>query len=144
VQNIGSGAEDIAVSAKVTGLSPNITYLYRVAATNAAGTVYGADVSFTTPSITVAITSPSQSNTIYGPDIMVTGTINNTAGNETGVTVNGIVATVYGNQFVANHIPLTEGTNTITVTAKDTTGKYAITSITVNANTPFSEAFRKK
>jgi hypothetical protein len=51
------------------------------------------------------------------------------------VTVNGIVATVYGNQFVANHIPLTDGTNTITVTAKDTTGKYATTSITVNAIT---------
>jgi len=65
-------------------------------------------------------------------------------GNEREVTVNGIVATVYGNQFVANHMPLTEGANTITVTAKDTTNKYATTSITVNANTPFSEAFRKK
>jgi hypothetical protein len=51
------------------------------------------------------------------------------------VTVNGIVATVYGNQFVANHIKLTDGTNTIAVTAKDTTGKYATTSITVNAIT---------
>jgi hypothetical protein len=92
-------------------------------------------VSFTTPAITVTITSPAQGNTIYGPDIMVRGTITNPTGNETGVTVNGIVATVYGNQFVANHIKLTEGENVITVTAKDTTGKYATISITVNAIT---------
>jgi hypothetical protein len=69
------------------------------------------------------------------PDIMVKGTITNTTGNETGVTVNGVVATVYGDAFVANHVPLTEGANTITVKATDTAGYTATASITVTANT---------
>ena len=50
---------------------------------------------------------------------MVAEDISNTTGNETGVTVNGITAMVYGGQFVANHIPLTEGLNTITADAND-------------------------
>ena len=66
---------------------------------------------------------------------MVIGDIINTTGIETGVTVNGIVATVYGNQFVANHLPLAEGLNTITAIATDSEGKAASTSITVNAVT---------
>jgi len=61
------------------------------------------------------------------------GTITNATGNETGVTVNGIVAMVYGNLFVANHIPLEEGENTITASATDTAGNTATSSITVSA-----------
>jgi hypothetical protein len=37
---------------------------------------------------------------------MVKGTVTNSTGNETGVTVNGIVATVYGDYFVANNVSL--------------------------------------
>ena len=66
---------------------------------------------------------------------MVKGTVTNTVGNETGVTVNGMVATVYNGQFFVNHVPLTEGSNTITATATDTAGNTAATSISVNANT---------
>jgi hypothetical protein len=46
-----------------------------------------------------------------------------------------MVATVYGTQFIANNIPLADGLNTITVTATDTAGNTATTSITVNAVT---------
>ena len=67
---------------------------------------------------------------VMGAIVMVKGTVTNTTGNETGVTINGIVATVYGNQFVANQISLVEGSNTITVTATDTAGNTAITAIT--------------
>jgi glucodextranase-like protein len=49
--------------------------------------------------------------------------------------VNGIIALVYGNQFVANHVPLEEGENTITATAADTDGNTVEISITVNAET---------
>ncbi len=87
------------------------------------------------PSISIVISSPSDGDTISRPDVMVKGAIINNTGNETGVTVNGIVASVYGNQFIANHIPLTEGSNTITVTATDTAGNTATTSITVNSVT---------
>ncbi|MBI4654073.1 MAG: adhesin, partial [Nitrospirae bacterium] len=59
----------------------------------------------------------------------------NSTGNETGVTVNGMVAAVYNGQFVVNHVPLIDGSNTITATATDTAGKTAATSITVNAIT---------
>ncbi len=62
-------------------------------------------------------------------------TVSNTTGNETGITVNGITAMVYGGQFVANHVPLTEGVNTITIAAKDTAENSTSTSITVTAAT---------
>ncbi|MFZ3136138.1 MAG: DUF1566 domain-containing protein [Thermodesulfovibrionales bacterium] len=87
------------------------------------------------PSLTIAISSPSNNETITRPDVTVKGAIINSTGNETGVTVNGIMATVYGNQFIANHVPLTEGSNTITITSTDTAGNTATTSITVNAVT---------
>jgi hypothetical protein len=64
---------------------------------------------------------------------MVKGAIINTTGNETGVTVNGIVATVYGSQFIANDVPLTEGVNTISITATDTAGNTSTSSINVDA-----------
>jgi len=132
---IGSGGTDVAVPSGITGLSPNTTYHYRVVATNAYGTANGNDEIFTTPPITLTITSPLNSATINRPDVMVRGTVANSTGNETGVTVNGIIATVYNGQFFVNHVPLTEGSNTITVTATDTAGYTATTSITINAVT---------
>jgi hypothetical protein len=83
-------------------------------------------------SLTIAISSPSQGD-IMSTDITVKGAIINSTGNDTGVTVNGIPAAVYGNQFVVNHIPLDEGINTITATATDSTGNTAATQLTVSA-----------
>ncbi|MBI4823021.1 MAG: hypothetical protein HY805_02170, partial [Nitrospirae bacterium] len=74
--------------------------------------------------------------TISSPKVIVTGTIENFIG-ELGVTVNGIVADVYGNQFVVSNVPLVEGANTITVTAKDAL-RTTTSSITVNAVMPVS------
>ena len=55
------------------------------------------------------------------------------------MTVNGMVATVVRqvlyDEFVVNQVPLTDGPNTITATATDTTGNTAKVSIIVNANT---------
>lgn len=97
---------------------------------------YGkASIADIAPSISISIASPSAGETISGPDVMVKGAIINSTGNETGVTVNGIVANVYGNQFIANHVPLVEGLNTLTLTAIDTEGNTATTSINVNAVT---------
>ncbi len=132
-QSIGNGTNNLGVSINVTGLNPITTYHYRIVANNVIGTSYGEDMSFTTPPI--IITYPLNGDTISRPDVMVIGTIINTTGNETGITVNGIVATVYGTQFIANHVPLTEGPNTISATATDTTGNTSTASITVNAVT---------
>jgi hypothetical protein len=136
-QSIGSTAEDVFASANITGLSINTTYHYRIVAFNGINTSYGDDKTFTTPPITLTITSPLNTATINRPDVMVTGTVTNATGNETGVTVNGIVATVYNGQFFVNHVPLQDGSNTITVTATDTAGKAASTSVTANAVTTF-------
>ncbi|MEW6108581.1 MAG: carboxypeptidase regulatory-like domain-containing protein [Nitrospirota bacterium] len=87
------------------------------------------------PNITITIQSPTNGQTINGTDVMVKGVVINNTGKETGVTVNGMPATVYGNQFIANNVSLTEGSNTITVTATDTAGNTATTSINVNAVT---------
>ena len=83
--------------------------------------------------ITLDITSPSDGTTLSRPDVSVEGTISNTSGAETGVVVNGIIAGVSGGHFAANDIPLTEGQNTITVTATGSNGATAAKSITVNA-----------
>lgn len=135
IQSIGSGMDDVSVSANITGLSINTTYHYRIVATNAYGTSYGNNVSFTTPPITVTILSPSDGSTINRPDTMVYGIVENTTGNETGITVNGIVANTYNDEFYVNHVPLEEGLNTITATATDTAGNTASASISINANT---------
>jgi hypothetical protein len=67
---------------------------------------------------------------------MVKGTVVNNKGNETGVTVNGGVAMVYGNEFVINHLPLEEGENTIEAIATDAVGTTETASITLYATTP--------
>ncbi|HEX6206314.1 MAG TPA: hypothetical protein VFZ29_10975 [Solirubrobacterales bacterium] len=45
-ESAGSGTESKPVSYKITGLTPNTKYYYRVSATNAAGTTYGGQLSF--------------------------------------------------------------------------------------------------
>ncbi|MDP3297216.1 MAG: fibronectin type III domain-containing protein, partial [Thermodesulfovibrionia bacterium] len=50
-QSIGSGTSNVNVASNLTGLSPNTTYYYRVIATNAGGTSYGYNMSFTTKNI---------------------------------------------------------------------------------------------
>jgi hypothetical protein len=84
------------------------------------------------PRLTLAISSPVQGETLSG-DITVKGSFVNSTGNDTGITVNGIPATVYGNQFVANNISLEEGENTITAVATDSEGRTASASVTVSA-----------
>ncbi|MGA3086229.1 MAG: hypothetical protein ABSE95_15770 [Thermodesulfobacteriota bacterium] len=43
-QSAGSDTSDVVVSANLTGLTLNITYHYRLVATNSAGTGYGSDM----------------------------------------------------------------------------------------------------
>lgn len=44
---------------------------------------------------------------------------------------------VYNNQFAVNHVPLTDGANTIFVTATDTAGNTATTAIAITADTSY-------
>ena len=114
-------------------VSPTETTTYTITATGPRGTATDSVTVTVIYPITLDITSPDDCETISRPDIMIKGTITNTTGNETGVTVNGILAIVNGDHFVANHVPLEEGENTITATATDTSGNTATASINVNA-----------
>ena len=59
-QNIGSGSSPAAVSAVLTGLSPNTTYFYRVVAVNSQGTTTGNTLTFTTSTpLPVVTTTPA-------------------------------------------------------------------------------------
>jgi streptogramin lyase len=57
----GSGAMSVPVSAPVSGLAPSTTYHFRTVATNATGTTYGADQTFTTISPPAVLTQPATS-----------------------------------------------------------------------------------
>ena len=118
-------------SAKAISLQPNNTI--KVVLKGKGGNFI--TVKVLAPPLNIISIFPASGETIFKPEIMVTGTVINFTGNETGVTVNGKVANVYGNQFVANNVSLVDGVNTITVTAKDTTNNTATASIIVNAIT---------
>jgi hypothetical protein len=82
--------------------------------------------------ITLAILEPPDGVLIAGPTVTVQGTVTNATGNETGITVNGVVALVHGGEFVANQVPLQEGANLLSIVATDSTGNTATTALTVH------------
>lgn len=130
---IDQGIGSVAANGSVT-VSPTETTTYTITVTGPGGTAT-ASVTVAISPISISITSPNDGDTISRPDTMVQGTIINPFGSEIGVTVNGILAIVYGNQFVAKHVPLEEGENTITAVATDIDGNTATGSVTINAVT---------
>jgi len=135
----GTSVADAALtrSHRITlnGLHPDTTYHFRVTSHNSAGLPSSsADGTFITlGTITVTITSPLDNQNVSGLYVIVMGTFTNVKGNETGITVNGKIATVYGTQFVASHVPLVEGAQTVTVTATDTEDTTATASLLITA-----------
>lgn len=92
-----------------------------------------ASLSFTVkPPLQITITSPASGSTIASDKVIVQGTLV-TAGQEVGVTVNSLLATVSGTQWVANQVPLQPGPNTLTATATDAGGNTATASVTVQS-----------
>ncbi|MBI5025826.1 MAG: hypothetical protein HZC12_03670, partial [Nitrospirae bacterium] len=79
----------------------------------------------------IKITSPTDGETINKTKIIVKGTFKSDT-KDIGITVNGLIAETMGNEWIANNVPLTVGTNTITATIKDSLGNSASASITVN------------
>lgn len=80
----------------------------------------------------VQIDFPKDNFTLSTPFTMIKGAITPLTA-EVGVVVNGVLAQVVGNEFIANHIHLTEGWNTITAEAADIDGNKAQTSIKIYA-----------
>lgn len=83
------------------------------------------------PTLHVFISEPRHGDSVQ-QTVTVKGTFINSTGSDTGITVNGIPAMVYGNHFVANDVPLAEGLNTITATATDIEGMSASASVSVS------------
>jgi len=118
-----------------TSITPTETTTYTITAEGPGGEPAIQSVTVNVNPLSISITSPSNGDTISGPQVTVEGSVTNAAGNETGVVVNGVLAMVYGNEFVANHVPLEEGENAITATATDAAGNTLSTAITVTADT---------
>jgi hypothetical protein len=130
---IDPGIGSVAPSGSIS-ISPSVTTTYVITARGAGGIATAnviVEVESANSPITLQITSPSGNETVSKPDVMVRGTITNTTGNETGVTVNGLTAIVEGNQFVANHVPLQEGGNIINAVAADVQGNTNSISIVI-------------
>ncbi|SPD75284.1 exported hypothetical protein [uncultured Desulfobacterium sp.] len=115
-------------------VSPTQTTTYTITANGLGGSTTAQTTITVTEAIHLQITSPTQGETINKPFVMVKGTFSNDLGLETGITVNGQVAMTYGNEFVANQVPLEVGANTITVYATDVNGNTNEASIVVDAS----------
>ncbi len=139
----GSSASDATLTASHTITLSNLisgtTYHFKATSTNSYGfSSSSGDLTFkiSSPLISLTITFPSDGGSISVRDTIIEGTIMHARGSETGVVVNGMLANIYGNEFVVNHVPLVEGPNAITATATDIDGNTDTVSITVNAGTP--------
>ena len=122
----------------ISNLAPSTTYHFQLFAISSNGTTtYSSDSSLKTNGVIfITINSPVNGAVINNNNVIVTGSIGNPATVETGVTVNGLPASLNNNLFVVNNVPLNAGQNTITVTATDINGTTASKSITVNATIP--------
>jgi len=106
-----SGAENTAVSATISELEPNTTYHYRVAAVNASGTTYGADITFTTlelpptaettPATGIGVDGATLNGLVFGRDY------------DTDVIFEYGADTSYGTIVTAEQSPLLDPFNTI-------------------------------
>ncbi|MFQ5487862.1 MAG: hypothetical protein ACE5ET_05380 [Gammaproteobacteria bacterium] len=99
--------------------------------TDRAGNTSDALVAAVEGVLSVTITSPLEGTVLDSSAALVTGTFLGPP--NTGITVNGVVALSYGNQFYANNMPLSPGDNRLEVTAMTLTGETAATSVTVSA-----------
>jgi len=109
------------------GFSGTDSFTYTIIDGNSGSATATVSVTVISP-ITLEITSPSEGETVSGADIIVRGSFISQA-IEVGVAVKGRPAQVSGNEFFINHVPLTEGENTIEAVATDAAGNTAAASI---------------
>ncbi len=133
-----SGSAATAVSANLSSLDPLTTYHYRVVATNASGTTYGADMTFTTTKLVgdapVVITDAASG---IGADFATLNGQAYTFNVSTVVTFQWGTDITYGNTVTADQSPVTSNgwfpvTATLTVLANNTTYHYR--AVVSNAN----------
>jgi len=133
--SIDNGIGPVATSGSLE-LSPTETTTYAITATGPGGAASSSATVTVTPPVSLFITSPSDGDIVSRRDVTVFGTVTNTTGSETGVTVNDLPAYVYGDQFVLDHVSLVSGENPISATASDSEGNTVNKSITVYSEPP--------
>lgn len=89
--------------------------------------------------VSVTITEPQDGASITQNWVLVRGSLEGPE--NTGITVNGVVAVVHDGIFVANDVPLAAGTNTLTATATTLPGQTATDAVTITSQgeTPILE-----
>jgi phosphodiesterase/alkaline phosphatase D-like protein len=136
-----SGSTATPVSATLILLDPSTTYHYRVVATNASGTTYGADMTFTTTALSgnppVVITDPA---TAIGADFATLNGRVFTFDVSTTVSFDWGTDTNYGNTVTADQSPVTSAalapvTATLTSLANNTTYHYRVVASNINGTT---------
>jgi hypothetical protein len=73
--NAGAGTKNVSVSAAIGSLQPNTTYHYRIAATNASGTTFGADRRFTTSKASTITLAASPGTIVFGQATTLSGRV---------------------------------------------------------------------
>ncbi len=106
-----------------------------VTATDKAGNAGTTSITINLDTVAPVVSVTSHVNDVYlnTPSISISGTMDES--NPASVTVNGHDAEVTGGGFSLNSLSLTEGANTISVTATDKAGNTGTTSITINLDT---------
>lgn len=113
-----TGNTNTSVSANISGLAPNTTYHFRVVGTNASGTSYGNDLTFTTAAAPpTAVTNAATNITTNSATLNGTVTANNAT---TTVTFEWGTTTAYGN--TANATPSTVNGSTATAVSANISG----------------------
>ena len=75
-RNAGSGTEPVAISVRLTGLTSNTTYHYRLRATNSAGVRTGADRTLRTQAVLAPSVASGPAGPVTARAVTVTGTVN--------------------------------------------------------------------
>ena len=118
-QSLGAGTTSVGITGSLTGLTPGVTYYFRVAATNTAGTSKGLIANFT------AVAQAPTVSTAAATSIMITGaTLNGT------VNPNGLVVSDYHFEFSIDSNMTTFSTTSVQTLAAAITGQSIIASLT--------------
>ncbi len=128
--SLDNGIGAVEASGSMT-VSPSATTTYTLTAAGPGGTASASVTLTVNRVISLTVDSPAAGAVVHRPDVLVQGTVHHAYDYETGVTVNGVSAFVYGDRFVANHVPLSPGTNRIVVTASDAWGNSSTGEISV-------------
>ncbi len=131
---LGTGMTSVGASFSFpVVLQPGLN-TFSLSATDAAGNATTAGLHLTLSSLSITLSSPASGSTVNADRVTVSGTFQGP--NNTGVTVNGIVASVSGNTFVAPNVPLAPGANTLTATATTSNGQTGTATLSVTSTGP--------